>query len=132
MKYDITRFEELLKTDEKLRNRLKEALCSYDGDQTEEEVFNSVLAPIAAEYDIFATFDEFKTYIDGISNQELNAAEISQITGGKRYKGVGGSLCYAVGVGIGGVAEKNGEVGEVNTCLIVGMGDTAGCMGAGS
>ena len=44
----VRKFEELIKTDEQLQEKLKMALENYTGERTEEAVFNNVLVPAAA------------------------------------------------------------------------------------
>ena len=123
----IKKFQELLNTDEEFRQKLKAAVQSYKGDQTAEAVFQSVFVPIAAEYGITDTFDDFNSFLSGLNGQEMDQTELSQIAGGD--KGFGASACYQVGVGVGG----HGEGSRINAiCIIIGTGDkVAACAGEG-
>ena len=58
MNEGIKKFEELLKTDEAFQKKLADAAQAYNGEMTEEAIFNNVLVPIASEYGITATIDE--------------------------------------------------------------------------
>ena len=75
----IKKFVELMNTDEAFQAKLKEALAKYDGEKTEEAVFQNVLAPLASEYGITATIEEYKDYI---SDGELSTDELEQVAGG--------------------------------------------------
>jgi len=129
MNKDIERFRELLFTDEGFQAKLKTAAEAYTGEQTEEAVFNDLLVPLASEYGITATFDDFKKYLDSIKDQELSADEIAQVAGGgKDAVGFGASGCLYVGVGWGG----GGESGSAAGCAVVGFGNSAAaCAGDG-
>ncbi len=63
---------------------MKEALNKYDGEKSDEAVFNAVLAPIAKEYGIEATFDDYKNYS---SSRELSEDELAQVSGGTFKQG---------------------------------------------
>lgn len=83
MNTGLEKFRELLLTDQDFQEKLKDALLSYNGEKTQEAVFDSILVPLASEYDITASFDEFKTYIEQLANdQELSSDEIAQVSGG--------------------------------------------------
>ena len=71
------KFIELMHTDETFQSKLKDALSSYTGEQTPEAVFNNVLSPLAKEYGISISFEE---YIKSIS--ELSDDELDQVAGG--------------------------------------------------
>ena len=47
MNEGIKKFEELQRTDETFQAKLKAAVESYTGENTEEAVFNGVLVPVA-------------------------------------------------------------------------------------
>lgn len=70
-----------------------------------------MLIPVAGEYGITASFDEFRTYIGQLNDQELNTDEISQVAGGGP-KGFGYEVCIYIGYGIGGTSSGG--------CMIVG------------
>jgi len=123
----LEKFRELLLTDEDFRKKLKEASESYTGDKTEEAFFNNTLVPVASEYGISATYDEFKSYMEQLNDQELNSDEIAQVAGGDT-KGFGATACYVIGVGLGNTTDYVG-----NKCVVVGagMGGAEACAGDG-
>lgn len=115
MNAGIRKFRELLLTDEAFQQKLKAATEAYTGEQTEEAVFNDVLAPLAAEYGITATYEEFHDYILG--DQEMDQEELTQVAGGKSG-GLGGQFCFGLGLGAGG----GGGDGTGGACAIIGGG----------
>ena len=127
MNKDLEKFRELLLTDQEFQQKLQDAAEAYTGPQTEETVFDSVLVPIAAEYGITATYDEFKVYMESLNNDtELSKEELSQVAGGG--KGGGAVVCIAVGVGGGG----GGGNGTGGGCAGIGIGWGAViCSGSG-
>ena len=125
----IKRFEELLKTDEEFQKKLQDAVAAYTGENTEEAVFDNVIVPFAAEYNISATFDEMKAYIDEMNAREMDPDELAQVAGGT---GKGGGIvatgCFYVGGGLG--AGGGSESGAVCVGLGFGWGKTQ-CFGSG-
>ena len=79
MNEGLKKFRELFLTDEDFRNKVNVSLESYDGEESVEAVFNNVFAPIAAEYGISASFDEFEEYISGLNSEEVSEDELAQI-----------------------------------------------------
>ena len=119
MNEGIKKFEELLKNDEAFQQKLQAAVQAYDGEATEEAVFNSILSPLAAEYGIQATYEEYKEYLENLSNQELSVDEMEQIAGGKpNGGGLGGGECTGAGFGGGVAVSEHGAV----ICVFLGMG----------
>ena len=126
MNKDLEKFRELLLTDEEFRNKLQTAMETYNGEQTEEAVFNTVLIPLAAEYGITATFSEFRDYIDGLNGTEMSQDELSQVSGGG--KGYGAIACELYGLGFG---FTDGSLAG-GACFVGGMGIRASvCSGEG-
>jgi len=114
MNNGLEKFRELVLTDKEFQTKLKNSLKVYNGEQTEEDVFNTVLVPLAAEYGITATYEEFHTYIEELANdQELNTDEIAQISGGK-------GACVFVG-GSNKVEAKD-EYLHTYACAYIGVG----------
>ena len=117
-KADMMKFRELLFTDAEFQEKLKNASEAYTGDTSEKAVFDSVLIPLAKDYGLSATFEEFKEYMgaftDGAAG-ELSEDELSQIAGGK---GFGAGACATAGIGIG-YASK-GKISD--GCLVFGYG----------
>ena len=94
----FNKMKELLLSDEEFRGKLKAAYEAYKGDQTDESVFNEVLVPLAAEYGITATYDEYKEYIRSVpDDEELSPEELDQVAGGDKMKGFGGAVCNPSG-----------------------------------
>ena len=79
MSEGILKFRELMQTDKAFQSKLEAALENYKGEKTEKAVFEAVLTPLAQEYGISATFEE---YLDAISDQELSLDELNQVAGG--------------------------------------------------
>ena len=127
---DIQKFADLIRTDETFRNKLKAAADAYTGEQTEEAIFNNVLTPVAKEYGISATFDEYKGYIERLSDQELSKDELAQVAGGKiSGGGIGVFDCKVLGLGAG----AGGGSGAFGFCVILGAGEgMAACLTVGS
>jgi len=124
----VRKVEELLRTDETFQKKLQAAAQAYTGEKTEEAVFENILSPVAAEYGITATFDEFHTYLERISSGEemLNSDELKQISAGG--KGFGAIACELYGLGFGGT---DGDLAG-GICFIGGLGIRASaCTGEG-
>ena len=119
MNEGIKKFEELIKTDEQAQKKLNTALENYTGENTEEAVFNNVLLPVAEEYGITASFEDFKDYMASLNNEELSKDELVQVAGGKlEGVGVGYTTCRVVGLG-GGI---NGTSEGGGACVVLGAG----------
>lgn len=125
MNEGLQKFRELLLTDEAFQQKLKAALETYNGEQTEEAVFNSVLVPLAAEYGLFATYDEFRDFVS--EDQKMDNEELAQIAGGKTG-GIGKNSCLGIGIGIG----AGGGDGSGGVCFAIGGGwGDYECLGSG-
>lgn len=126
---DFMKFLELVRQDETIRKKLEEAGKNYTGDQTEEKVFESIIAPIARDAGMTFTLDDMKQSV-----RELSPDEMEQVGGGAGKKtsigrrndngpapngsGFGGGFCQVIGVGaLGAITDQGGVV-----CLIVGGG----------
>lgn len=109
MEKDCKKFLEIIKKDEALQKKLEEAAKNYKGEQTEEAVFEQVIAPIAREADVSFTLDDLKQSV-----QELDSDEMEQVAGGW---GQGG--CGILGAGVGGAASKEEGFG---LCFLIGAG----------
>lgn len=117
-KADLIRFRELFLSDTIFQEKLRKAAEAYTGEKDEKSVFENVLVPVAREYGLSATYDEFKEYIDVFSKEtdaELSEDELSQVAGGK---GDGAILCAIVGLGIGHTKLESGTAG----CFVLGVG----------
>jgi len=131
MNEGLKKMEELLRTDTAFQEKLKAAMESYTGEQKEEAVFNAILVPLAKEYGISASFDEFKEYIQNVLNEdrELSDDEVNQVAGGTKGGGLGIGNCIGVGIGAGGGAGESGC--GICAGLGIGSGDYQ-CAGSGS
>lgn len=120
MNEGLKKIEELWKTDAAFQEKLNAAMETYTGEQTEQAVFEGVLAPLAKEYGVSASFEEFQEYIEKIflQDKELNDAEINQVVGGGKGGGLGKTWCYVIGGGAGGGAGS--ESG--GACAFIGAG----------
>jgi len=121
MNEGLKKFEELLKTDAAFQGKMKAAMENYTGERTEQAVFEAVLVPLAQEYGIAASFEEYKEYINHISSEdrELSEDEIDQVAGGKvSAGGLVAMFCNTFGFGIGAGGGSDGG----GACAGVGFG----------
>ena len=114
-KADIIKFRELLLTDAEFQEKLRKASETYKGEKDEKAVFDNVLTPLAKEYGLSATYEEFREYagtFTGGADSELSEDELAQVAGGK---GAGAWGCFIVGAG-GGSTSSN------DWCMVFGLG----------
>ena len=109
---NVERFEKLLKEDEGLQAKLASSTKAYEGAETDEAMFEGLLAPIAAGAGLPFTLDEARAYVSTCRN--LSDAELEAVAGGSTY-------CYIVG---GGSEPDAGYVDYENggACAYVGLG----------
>ena len=131
---NMEKFRELLLTDKEFQDKLKTAAEAYTGDQTEEDIFNKVLVPMAAEYGIYATYDEFKAYLSKITSGEMSQEELKQVAGGSKDSwstyGAGMGVCYYFGIGMGATSTGNSTI----ACIVIGGSnglEGGGCLSYG-
>lgn len=121
---DIRKFEELMKTDAGIQDKLRIAAEEFQGDMSDEKaVFEGILLPVAEESGLSASYEEFQEYMKSLTegtDGELSQDELSQVAGGKNS---GYGLCFAVGAG-----DLFGESGLSRYCQAVGAGV---CFGVG-
>ena len=125
----IKKFAELMNTDEAFQAKLSAAMQSYKGESTPEAVYNNVLSPIAKEYGISVSLEEFNEYVSSQANKDesLSFDELEQVAGGKSG-GFGLTTCAAIGVGVGG----GGGDGAGGGCVGIGAGwGHSSCVGEG-
>lgn len=129
MNEGIRKFRELFLTDEEFQQKLKAAATAYTGEQTEEAIFNGMLVPLAEEYGISVSYDEYHAFLSG--DLEMNNEELMQVAGGT--KGAGATICFAIGIGAG-LSEDDDDNGVGGSlCAAVGIGaGGAACMGDGA
>ena len=126
----LEKFRELLLTDEAFQEKLKTAAANYEGENTDEALFHGVIEPIASEYGVTATFDEYSEYIRTLSaDSELSSDELKQVAGGKvNGGGLGIFRCEIVGFGAGAGGGTEGG----GACALLGFGDgITACVTAG-
>ena len=115
-KEDLNKFRELLISDADFQTKFRKAAEEYTGEQNEKAVFDNLLMPLAEEYGLSASFEEFSEYMRALSSGpagELSEDELAQVAGGK---GSGGFLCGGIGVGLG----RTNETGDY--CVVGGVG----------
>ena len=120
-KEDLNRFRSLLLSDEDFQEKLRKAAAEYTGGKDEKSVFDNLLLPLAQEYGLSASYEEFKEYVSAFTDGtdgELSDDELEQVAGGKDAGGLGVGACLGLGggVGIGAGAEGGG------VCFIAGVG----------
>ncbi len=124
MNQGLKQFENLLRTDTEFQEKLKTAADNYKGNMDDRSVFEGLLVPLAKEYGITATYDEFQEYLESlrkISEGEcvnLSQDELEQVAGGKSG-GLGAVGCSGVGSGIGFSGGDNG----ISACICLGGGN---------
>ena len=95
---NVAKLVELIRSDEALQAKLKEAFEAYDGPKDDERaVFEATIAPIAAEAGLPCTYEEglgFATADRNLSDEELEAVAGGS---GDNCLGDGGGVCYYVG-----------------------------------
>ena len=129
MNEGFQKFAELARTDSQFQQKLKAAIEAYSGEMTEEAVFNNVLVPLANEYGIFGTFEEFRAYTESLAGQPMSKDELTQIAGGGKGTGVGATLCVGIGMGIGATKSKDSS----GSCCVFGVGENViACVGEGA
>lgn len=126
MNTDISKFEELVKNDAGIQEKLVAAAESFQGDAEDmKAIFESILLPVAKDAGFSATYEEFEEYITakGIPVEgELSEDELAQIAGGKGA-GLGAGGCLGIGLGIGGGGAGD-SLRPVNggLCALLGIG----------
>lgn len=119
-KSDLIKFRELLNTDTDFQDKLRKAAESYTGESDDKAVFDNLLVPLAGEYGLSATYEEFVEYLGafmGDGGSELSEEELAMVAGGK-------GLCFVIGGSDG--PDANGHVNfdgiEGHACYYVGIG----------
>lgn len=108
---NVEQFERLLREDEGLQAKLAAASKAYEGEKTEEAVFEELLAPIAAGVGLPFTLGEALTYVS--QTRVLSDEELDAVAGGS-------SVCYI----IGGSSEPEADFvdyEEVGACAYLGV-----------
>lgn len=124
-KTDIFKFRELVLTDSEFQEKLRKATEAYTGEMDERSVFDNVLTPLAGEYGLSATYEEFREFagaFSGGTDGELSEDELTQVAGGK---GKGVYLCLGLGAGFGTTDNP------CDSCMIIGAA-LGVCVAAGA
>ena len=119
-KTDLERFRELLNTDTMFQDKLRKAAESYTGEQGDKAVFDNLLVPLAKEYGLSATYEEFVEYLGafmGGGEIELSEDELAMVAGGK-------GLCFVIGGSNGPEADGHASINGVegHACYYAGIG----------
>ena len=78
---NVEKFEELLRSDETLQAKLRNATEAFAGNKSDgREVFDAVIAPLAAEAGIPFTYDEGRAF--ATKDAELSDEELDAVAGG--------------------------------------------------
>jgi len=87
-----------------------------------------IIIPVAKEAGFNFTVDDMVAFEASNlpdEDEEIDDGELAQVAGGNGAKGVGFTLCFKVGIGIGGSVDTTN--GEVNECCLFGVGGLSGC-----
>lgn len=136
---DLKKFREMLLTDTDFQEKFRKAAESYTGEPEEKAIFDSLLNPLAQEYGLSASYEEFHEYIEsfvGGIDGELSEDELAQVAGGKDGGGLAWLKCIALGVGAGGGGAMSDAPGGyyfgTGLCLGIGAGiGKVSCSGEG-
>ncbi|MCR4870153.1 MAG: hypothetical protein K5859_02515 [Atopobiaceae bacterium] len=89
---NVLKFGELIKGDEALQAKMKEASEAFAGDSTDEKaVFEAVVAPLAAEVGLPFTYEEVAELA---AAQEIDDSDLDAVAGGFAY-------CFGIGISNG-------------------------------
>lgn len=118
---DVRKFEELMKTDAGIQDKLRIAAEEFKGDASDEKaVFEGILLPVAEEAGLSASYEEFQEYMKSLAegpDKELSMDELSQVAGGKDYADEGIGVCFGIGVG-----DLFGTTKDYRACEVIGAG----------
>lgn len=116
---NVKKFEELLRSDESLQEKVRAAIDAYEGDmQDGSAIFAAVVAPLAAEAGLPFTVDEAREFAQG--DREISLDEVDAAAGGD-------GMC--IGFGFGGLDTMDADACEsievdfgAGACVAVGVG----------
>lgn len=115
---NIEKFEELLRSDEALQEKLRVATEAYEGDTADElAVFDAVVAPLAAEVGLPFTYEEVEEYTSG--DEVLSLDDLDEAAGGKSLDG---GICATIGFGFGAKGCTGNEKFGGTACGFIGVG----------
>ena len=79
---NLIKFEELLRTDDELQGKVKEAVLAFHGDSRDRRaVYEAIFVPVAAEAGLPHSYDDVIEFMSRQS-RELEDAELAQVAGG--------------------------------------------------
>lgn len=124
MNEDLKKFSDLMLNDEEFQKKLAEAASNYKGEQTEKAVFEGIVDPLAKEYGVNITCEDFMEAITQAASAdgELINDELAQVAGGSDFGGLGANACSIIGAGIGATTTPD----HTSSCFIIGVGDHIG------
>ena len=119
-KSDLVKFRELLNTDTAFQDKLRKAAESYTGEPDDKAVFDNLLIPLAGEYGLSASYEEFVEYLGafmGDGGSELSEDELAMVAGGK-------GICFVIGGSDGPEADGHASINGVegHACYYAGIG----------
>ena len=129
MENNVQKFVDLLQDDASLQEKLQAAIQNYSGEQTAEDVFQSVFQPIAEEKGLYFTLEDLQEFIiEKTDDSMMSKDELYQIAAGTG--GFGATVCLAIGIG-GGYHLKmkqddSFQADNFGCCIALGFGFSAG------
>ena len=91
---NVGKFEDLLRTDEALQAKLCEAREAFGAEGADERaIFETLIAPLAAEAGLPFTFEEGKGFV--VEGTELSDEELDAVSGGGAWES---PLCTGTGL----------------------------------
>ena len=122
---NVKKFMELLKRDEELQKKVKEATEAYTGEKTDEKaVFDAVLAPIAKEAGYEFSFEDAEELAKTSGDDELSEDEAAAAAGG----GWRNNACFIIGFTVDTDSWEVVDETIVGNCIYMGAG---ACRGIG-
>jgi len=110
-KENVTKFGELLRDDEGLREELQAAMAAYEGDAGDERaLFDATILPLAERMDLPFSFEDAFTCAE---SEDVSAEELKAIAGG-----IG--ACFILGFSDEPEAVAGGD--EAHACAYIGVG----------
>ena len=88
-KQDIKEFQKLLTSDAEFQKKFRAAAEAFTGEQDEKVIFDNLLLPLAKEYGLSVTYEEFRECADALSGGSefiLSEDELEQVAGGNARK----------------------------------------------
>ena len=120
MNNDVRTFIEMLRTDKTFQDKIVEAANSYNGEKTDDAIWEKVIAPVASETGYDVTFEDYKAYVNEvISSEEISIDELETVAGGI-------TVCLIIGFGskpeTGSGSRIAGQEEGLGACAFIGIG----------